>query len=163
MTVKAETRVGTYREFSSQEDKTVRPKKKKIMVKAMEFATVRHQGRTLNMLGDLAPRWRPKTRPKNKLRLNMKKLLNPKLNAKEVTVLDTSSSDEEIEFSKGDCKGMKALKSAEESSLTETKLSAVFLELRVEMLKEQQRKETEVSYSEDKILIDEIAPTEIVN
>ena len=136
LTVKAETGVGTYREFSSQEDKTVRPKKKKIKVKAMEFATVRHQGRTLKMLGDLAPRWRPKTRPKNKLRLNMKKLLNPKLNTKAVTVLDTSSSDEKIEFSKGDFKGKKALKSTEESSLTETKLSAAFFELRGEMMKE---------------------------
>ena len=67
----------------------------------------------------------------------MKKLLNPKLNTEEVTVLDTSSLDENIEFRKGDCKGKKALKSAEESSLTDTKLSAVFLELRGEMLKEQ--------------------------
>ena len=31
--VSAETRVGTHREFSSQEDKTVMPKKKKIKVK----------------------------------------------------------------------------------------------------------------------------------
>ena len=112
------------------------------------------------MLGDITPRWRPKTRPKKKLRLNIKKLLNPKLNTKAITVLDTCSSDEEIEFSKGDCKrkkalksevssdekikssrgdckGKKALKSVEQSSLTETKLSAVFLELREEMLKEQ--------------------------
>ena len=63
------------------------------------------------MLGELAPGWRPKTRPKNKLRLNMKKLLNPKLNIKEVTMLDTSSLDEKIESSKDDCKGKKALKS----------------------------------------------------
>ena len=67
----------------------------------------------------------------------MKKLLNPKINIKEVTMLDTCSSDEKIESSKDDCKGKKALKLAEESSLTETKLSAVFLELRGEMLKEQ--------------------------
>ena len=80
VTVNAETRVGTHREFSSQEGTTVMPKKKKIKVKAMDFATVMHQGKTLKMLGDFAPRWRPKTRPKNKLRLNMKKLLNPKLN-----------------------------------------------------------------------------------
>ena len=51
----------------------------------------------------------------------------------------------------------------EESSLTQTKLSAVFLELRDEMSKEQQRKEIEVSYSEGQQLIDEIALTEIVN
>ena len=136
LTIKAEAGDGTCRECSSQEDNTVRPKKKKIKVKAMEFSTVRHQGRTLKMPGDLSPRWRPKTRPKNKLRLNMKKLLNPKLNTKEVTVLDTSSSDEKIESSKGKSKGKKSLKTVEESSLTETKLSAMFLELRGEMLKE---------------------------
>ena len=39
----------------------------------------------------------------------------------------------------------------------------MFLELREEMLKEQQRKETEMSYDEDQQLIDEIAPTETVN
>ena len=65
----------------------------------------------------------------------MKELVNPKLNKKVVTVLDTSSSDEKIESSKGDCKGKKPLKIVEESSLTETKLSAMFLELRGEMLK----------------------------
>ena len=112
MTVSPKTKVGTHREFSSQEDKTVMPKKKKIKIKAMEFSTVRHQGRTLKMLGDLTPRWRPKTRPKNNLSLNMKRLLNPKLNTKAVTVLDTSSSDEKIEFRKGGCKIKKALKSA---------------------------------------------------
>ena len=140
-----------HREFYSQEDKIVRPKKNKIKVKAMEFSTVRHQGKSLKMMGELASTCRPKTRPRNKLRLNMKKLLNHRLNTKEVTVLDNDSSDE------------KPLKIVEESSLTETKLSAIFLELRGEMLKEQQKKETEVSYSEDKLLIDEIAPTEIVN
>ena len=68
----------------------------------MEFSTVRHQGKILKMMGELASGWRPKTRPKNKLRLNMKKLLNPKLNTVEVTVLDDDSSDEKIESSKGD-------------------------------------------------------------
>ena len=69
--VKTETKVGSCRDFSSLEDKTIRPKKKKTKVKDMELATVRHQGRTLKMLGELAPGWRPKTRPRNKLRLNM--------------------------------------------------------------------------------------------
>ena len=72
LTVNAESRVGTHREFYSQEDKTIRPKKKKIKVKAMDFTTVRHQGQILKMMGELASGWRPKTRPKNKLRLNMK-------------------------------------------------------------------------------------------
>ena len=83
----------------------------------------------------------------------MKKLLNPKLNTEEVTVLDTSSSDEKPKINKGNSKekkeavlkssvshlskGKKLLKIVEESTLPETKLSAVFLELRGEMLKEQ--------------------------
>ena len=77
--VKAETRVDSCRKFSSLEDKTIRPKKNKIKVKAMEFATVKHQGKSLKMMRELASTWRPKTRPRNKLRLNMKKLLNPRL------------------------------------------------------------------------------------
>ena len=101
-----------------------------------------HQGKNLKMVGEFSPGWRPKTRSKNKLRLNMKKILNPKLNTEEVTVLDTSSSDEKIESSKG----KKPLKTVVESSLTETKLSAVFLELRGEMLKEQQKEEMEASF-----------------
>ena len=73
LTVNDESMVGTHREFYSQEDKTVRPKKKKIKVKAMEFSTVKHQGKILKMMGELASTWRPKTRPRNKLRLNMQK------------------------------------------------------------------------------------------
>ena len=44
------------------------------------------------MLGEVGAVWRPKTRLKNKLRLNMKKLLNPKLAEKKVTVIEDSSS-----------------------------------------------------------------------
>ena len=44
LTVSAETRVGTQREFYSQEDKTIIPKKKKIKVK--EFSSIMHQGRS---------------------------------------------------------------------------------------------------------------------
>ena len=40
----------------------------------------------------------------------MKKLLNPRLNTKEVTVLDDDSSDEKIEYTKGNCKGKKTFK-----------------------------------------------------
>ena len=81
------------------------------------------------MVGELAPGWRPKTRPKNKLRLNMKKLLNPKLNTEGITMIDNSSFDEKLDFGKGDSKRKNPLKSEEESSLTETKLFAVFLEI----------------------------------
>ena len=72
------TKVGTKKEFHSQEDRIAVPKKRKLKVK--EFASIIHQVKTLKMVGELAPGWRPKTRPRNKLRLNMKKLLNPKLN-----------------------------------------------------------------------------------
>ena len=42
--------------------------------------------------------WRPKTRPKNKLKLNMKKLLNPKLAKEKIIVIDSkdSSSQEDL-------------------------------------------------------------------
>ena len=112
------------------------------------------------MVGELAPGWRPKTRPRNKLRLNMKKLINPKLNTEGITVIDNSYSDEKLDFGKGDSKGKKPLKTEEESSLTETKLSTVVLEIRGQMLKEQQKDEIEVSYSENKLLIDENVPGE---
>ena len=48
--VKIDSRVNTYRECCGQEDKAKRSKKKKTKVKAMELATVRHQGRTLKMV-----------------------------------------------------------------------------------------------------------------
>ena len=72
----------------------------------------------------------------------MEKLLNPKLNTEEVTVLDSSCSDEKLESSKGNSKGKKPLNTEEESSLTETKLSAMFLEIRGKLLREQQKDET---------------------
>ena len=72
------TRVCTKKEFYSMGDEVVLPKRKKL--KVVGLASVTHQGKTFKMLGEIAPVWRPKTRPRNKLRLNMKKLLNPKLN-----------------------------------------------------------------------------------
>ena len=38
-------------------------------MKVVEFASITHQGKTLNMLGEIDVVWRPKTRPNNKLRL----------------------------------------------------------------------------------------------
>jgi len=61
-------------------------------VKVVEFASITHQGKILKMSREVRAVWRPKTRPKNKLRLNMKKLLNPKLDKKKVTVIEDSSS-----------------------------------------------------------------------
>ena len=109
----------------------------------------------------------------------MKKLLNPKLNTEEVTVLDNSSSDEKLDIGKvrnkgkkeatpggstsHPTKGKRPLKIDEESSLTETKLYAVFLEIRGKLLKEQQKDETEMSYSGNKLLMDENTPNETDN
>ena len=75
----------------------------------MEFSSITHQGKTFKMVGELTPGWRPKTRPRNKLKLNMKKLLNPKLN-KGVTMIDDSSSDEKLDVDKGDSKGKRPMK-----------------------------------------------------
>ena len=114
------------------------------------------------MLGELAPVWRPKTRPKNKLRMNMKKFLNPELNNKEgVTVIDDSSSDEKLDVDKGDSKEKRPMKSERESALTETKLSNIFLEIRSQMLQEQQEGEIEVSHSEKKLMVDEMFPIKL--
>ena len=41
--------------------------------------------------------WRPKTKVKNKLRLNMKKILNPKLRKEKITVIEDSSTEEDME------------------------------------------------------------------
>ena len=49
------------------------------------------------MLGEIGVGWRPKTRPKNKLSLNMKKILNPKLVQEKITIVEDSSSQEELE------------------------------------------------------------------
>ena len=49
------------------------------------------------MLGEIGTAWRPKTRPKNKLRLNIKKLLKFKLAKKKITIIEDSSSQEELE------------------------------------------------------------------
>ena len=78
-------------------------------------------------------------------------------------MIDTSSSNENFKSSKDDSKGKKPLKTEEESSLTEAKLFAVFLEIRGKLLKEQQKDETEISYSENKLLMDENAPAETDN
>ena len=40
--------------------------------------------------------WRPKTRLKNKLTLNMKNILNPKLAKEKITVIEDSSSREDL-------------------------------------------------------------------
>ena len=96
---KTEVKAEAYRELSTSGSKIVKPNRKKNKLE-MEFSAIKHQGRTMKMLGELALGWRPKNRPKNKFRLNSKKLMNPKLNIQEVTVLDDASSNEEPEIGK---------------------------------------------------------------
>ena len=45
--------------------------------------------------------WRPKTRVKNKLRLNMKRILNPKLKKENITLIEDSSIEEDMVNEKG--------------------------------------------------------------
>ena len=41
--------------------------------------------------------WRPKTRVKKKLRLNMKRILNPTLRKEKITVIEDSLTREDME------------------------------------------------------------------
>ena len=63
----------------------------------VQISDVRYQGKSLVMLGGAETRWRPKTRAKNKLRLSMKKILNPKFAKEKVIVIEDSSSQEDLE------------------------------------------------------------------
>ena len=98
--VKTEVKAETCREYSTLENKKVRPLRKKNRVEVVEFSIVKHQRRNPRMMGELAPAWNPKTRTTNKLKLNLKKLLNPRLDSKEVTVLDDVSLEEKPEIDK---------------------------------------------------------------
>ena len=66
----------------------------------VQLAAIKHQGKTLSMLGEKGLGWRPKTRPKNKLRLNMKKILNPKLTQEKIIVLEDLEEDESLNVKK---------------------------------------------------------------
>ena len=83
------------------DEKTVSRKKR---MKVVEFSSITHQGKVLKMLGEVGTVWRPKTRPKNKLRLIIKKLLNPKLAKEKVTVIKDSTSQEKLHDSENDNK-----------------------------------------------------------
>ena len=73
-------------------------------MKVIEFSSINHQGKVLKMLGEVGAVWRPKTRSKNKLRLNMKKSLNPKMAKEKITVIEDSSSQEKLDGSEDDSK-----------------------------------------------------------
>ena len=85
------------------------------------------------MLGEIGVGWRPKTRPKNKLRLNMKKLLNPKLAQEKITVIEDSSSQEELEedesLNEKEVKGKRQVPLKVNSASTETKISELLKEV----------------------------------
>ena len=109
-------------------------------MKVVELASITHQGKVLKMLGEVGAIWRPKTRPKNKLRLNMKKLLNPKLAEKKVTVIEDSSSQDKLEDSEDEnkelIKGKKLIVSKDKLVFTDTKISNIFMEVRNKMIQE---------------------------
>ena len=99
------------------------------------------------MLGEIGVCWRPKTRPKNKLRLNMKRLLNPKLAQEKITIVEDSSSQEELEedanLNDRKIKGKEQVSLKVNSPSTKTKIS--------ENLKDVQRK-ANISYQQDDLM-----------
>ena len=99
------------------------------------------------MLGEIGVGWRPKTRPKNKLRLNMKKWLNPKLSQEKITIIEDSSSQEELEederLNEKEVKGKRQVPLKVNSASTETKI--------LELLKEVQRK-VNFSHHQDELM-----------
>ena len=90
------------------------------------------------MLGEIGTGWRPKNRSKNKLRLNMKKLLYRKLAKKKTTVIVDSSSQEELEDNEDQnkkvMKGKKQTVSENKPIFTETKISEIFEEVRKKVI-----------------------------
>ena len=114
---------------------------RKKRMKAFELTSITHQVKVLKMLGEVGAVWRPKTRPKNKLRLNMKKLLNPKLAEKKVTVIEDSSYQEKLEDSEDEnkevMKGKKPIVSKDKPVFTDTKILDIFMEVRNKMIQEQ--------------------------
>ena len=90
----------------------------------------------------------------------MKKLLNPRLNTNEVTVLDDVSPDKNPEIKKASRKGKKpaaikapyvhpaevksSSKSLEDSSKPASKLSAIILEIKDKLLKQQQEEKAKI-------------------
>ena len=60
-------------------------------------------------------------------------------------------------------KAKKSLQSVSDSSHPDPKLSAIFLELRNDLFKQQQVKEVEVPYVEDHQLEEETTPTETID
>ena len=115
--------------------------------KVVQLAAIKHQGKTLSMLGEIGIGWRPKTRPKNKLRLNMKKLLNPKLASEKITILEDSSSQEDLE--EDESLNVRKVKGKKHTSL---KVNSSSAEIKIsEQLEDVQRK-ANLSYQQDDLM-----------
>ena len=63
----------------------------------VQLSAITYQGKSFVMLGGVETRWRPKIRAKNKLRLNMKKILNPKFAKEKVTVIEDLEDEEGLD------------------------------------------------------------------
>ena len=63
--------------------------------KDLQVLEVKSQKKYLLQMGK--SKWRPKTRATNKIRLNMKRILNPKMKNEKVTIIEDSSSEENME------------------------------------------------------------------
>ena len=61
----------------------------------VQISSIKFRGKSYAMIGE--SNWRPKTREKNKLRLNMKRILNPRLMKDKITEIEDSSSQEDVE------------------------------------------------------------------
>ena len=61
----------------------------------VQISNINFHGKSYAMIGE--SNWRPKTRAKNKLRLSMKRILNPTLMKEKITEIEDSSSQEDVE------------------------------------------------------------------
>ena len=61
----------------------------------VQISSIKFHGKSYAMIGE--SNWRPKTRAKNKLRLKIKKNLNPILMKDKITEIEHSSSREDVE------------------------------------------------------------------
>ena len=61
----------------------------------VQISSIKFRGKSYAMIGK--SNWRPKTRAKNKLILNMKIILNPRLMKDKITEIEDSSSQEDVE------------------------------------------------------------------
>ena len=155
--VNNEARVCSKQEVYTHSEKEILPRKKGM--KVVEFDSITHQGKGQKMLGEVRAVWRPKTRLKNKLRLNMEKLLNPILADEKFIVIEDSSSQEKLDGSEDESKdvmkGKKLVVSKDKSVFTDTKISDIFMEIRNQMIQEQQQSDVKSSCMEKREVIED--------